>query len=350
MARLATGSSNISNAGARAKTRKASLIDGTRIRQLLQQGTDSIGASIGEFGYRQEMDLYSARMSGSDAIEAALTHNLDNDLNSVLGFCQGNLRDLVAIYVERFQYEKVKTVLRSVSKGASDEMIADQILPEENPSNAHWLHIVRTTETVQEAIEAMRGSPWGRCLAKLDEDISLIEMEDALDRQYFTDSLEASRGKDGSPQLILYLQTEIDHRNIVNQFRAQRQNLSSETREKINISGGKIGDAVIRAASQADTEEALLDALSRSNSFDDSGFDEALQESAKRSTLDPLVNLLRLKRLKMLRRFSYLNPVSAFPVIYYIQAKVLEVQNLRLLVRGKAAGLSDEVIEAHLYI
>ena len=350
MARLATGSSNISNAGARAKTRKASLIDGTRIRQLLQQGTDSIGASIGEFGYRQEMDLYSARMSGSDAIEAALAHNLDNDLNSVLGFCQGNLRDLVAIYVERFQYEKVKTVLRSVSKGASDEMIADQILPEENPSNAHWLHIVRTTETVQEAIDAMRGSPWGRCLAKLDADTSLTEMEDALDRQYFTDSLTASRGKEGSPQLIRYLQTEIDHRNIVNQFRAQRQNLSSETRERINIPGGKIADAVIRAASQADTQEALLEALRRSNAFDDSGFEEAMQESAQRGTFDPLVNLLRLKRLKMLRRFSYLNPVSAFPVIYYIQAKVLEVQNLRLLVRGKASGLSDEVIEAHLYI
>ena len=196
----------------------------------------------------------------------------------------------------------------------------------------------------------MRGSPWGRCLAKLDADTSLTEMEDALDRQYFTDSLTASRGKEGSPQLIRYLQIEIDHKNIVNQFRALRQNLSTETREKINISGGKIADSVIRAASHADTEEALLDALSRSNSFDDSGFDEALRESAERSTLDPLVNLLRLKRLKMLRRFSYLNPVSAFPVIYYIQAKVLEVQNLRLLVRGKAAGLSDEVIEAHLYI
>jgi V/A-type H+-transporting ATPase subunit C len=136
----------------------------------------------------------------------------------------------------------------------------------------------------------------------------------------------------------------------VNKFRAQRQNLSSETRERINIPGGKIADAVIRAASQADTQEALLEALRRSNAFDDSGFEEAMQESAQRGTFDPLVNLLRLKRLKMLRRFSYLNPVSAFPVIYYIQAKVLEVQNLRLLVRGKAAGLSDEVIEAHLYI
>ena len=43
-----------------------------------------------------------------------------------------------------------------------------------------------------------------------------------------------------------------------------------------------------------------------------------------------------------------LNPLSAFPLIYYIESKVLEVQNLRLLVRGKAAGLSDEIIEAHL--
>jgi len=29
---------------------------------------------------------------------------------------------------------------------------------------------------------------------------------------------------------------------------------------------------------------------------------------------------------------------------------VLEVRNIRLLVRGKAAGLSDEVIEAHMNI
>jgi vacuolar-type H+-ATPase subunit C/Vma6 len=43
-----------------------------------------------------------------------------------------------------------------------------------------------------------------------------------------------------------------------------------------------------------------------------------------------------------------LNPLSAFPLIYYIESKVLEVQNLRLLVRGKAVGLPDDVIEAHM--
>ena len=43
--------SNICNASARAKARKASLIDSTRMRQLLQTGPESIGASIGELGY-----------------------------------------------------------------------------------------------------------------------------------------------------------------------------------------------------------------------------------------------------------------------------------------------------------
>ena len=99
MVRAQSGRSNVYNASARAKARKASLIDQTRMRQLVQQGTDSIGASIGEMGYRTEMDLYASKMSGADAVEAALFHNLDNDLAEVLRFCQGKLKSIVAIYV-----------------------------------------------------------------------------------------------------------------------------------------------------------------------------------------------------------------------------------------------------------
>ena len=149
MVRAQSGRSNVYNASARAKARKSSLIDNTRMRQLVQQGPDSIGASIGEMGYRAEMDLYASRMSGADAIEAALFHNMDNDLAEVLRFCQGKLKSLVGIYVERFDYEKAKTVLRAVNGGASDEIIESQILPAENPRNAPWLNIVRSTEGLQ---------------------------------------------------------------------------------------------------------------------------------------------------------------------------------------------------------
>ena len=348
MARVVNGRSNLYNAATRAKARKASLIDSTRMRQLLQQGPESIGVSIGELGYRTEMDIYATRMSGADAVEAALFHNLDNDTAEVMRFCQGHLKSLVGIYAERFDYEKAKTVLRAVNGGASDEFIASQILPSENPRNARWLDIVRNTETVAEAAAAMSGTSWGNEIALLDGEPSLEEMEDALDRRYYADALKAVKGRDGSPDLTRYIRTEIDYLNIVNQFRGIRQGLSSEKRTQLNIPGGKLGDTVLRQASQTESDEALLDALRRSNAFDDSGFEEAIQESANSGSLDAIVSILTHKKSALLSRFAYLNPVSPFPVIYYIERKLLEVRNLRLLVRGKAIGLSNEALEAHM--
>ena len=101
-------------------------------------------------------------------------------------------------------------------------------------------------------------------------------------------------------------------------------------------------------ASQATTQESLLDILRRSIYFDDEGFDEALIESKKTQSLDSIASLLTHKRHAILKRFAYLNPVSPFPVIYYIERKVLEIQNLRLLVRGKTIGLTPEILEAHM--
>ena len=50
----------------------------------------------------------------------------------------------------------------------------------------------------------------------------------------------------------------------------------------------------------------------------------------------------------MMQRMSYLHPVSALPIIHYVAMKVQEVSDLRLIVRGRLAGLSSEVLEAHV--
>ena len=74
MVRVNSGRSNVANAAARAKTRRAGLIDSTKMRQLLQQGPDTIGISIGDMGYRNEIDLYAPRLSGADLIAVSYTH------------------------------------------------------------------------------------------------------------------------------------------------------------------------------------------------------------------------------------------------------------------------------------
>ncbi|MDG1525962.1 MAG: V-type ATPase subunit [Candidatus Thalassarchaeaceae archaeon] len=346
MARIGNGRSNMANASARAKARKAGLIDSTRMRQLLQQGPDTIGTSIAEFGYRTEIDIYAGRLSGADLIEAALNHNLDTDFDSVLRFCQGRLKSMVAVYVERFSYQNAKTVLRAIHSGASSEMVAGQVLPEENLNNNYWLDIIRNCNTLGDAANAMSGTPWGVTLSKMDADSTLQQMEDALDSSYYSGALSSIRGPDGHPLLERYLRNEIDHRNIVNQFRGLRQGITGDDRDTLMIHGGKINKAALKAASQAESNEAILEILRRAPSFDDTGFEEALQASS--NSLDPVVTLLQDQRRTMMRRFAHLNPISAFPIIHYIESKVLEVQNIRLLVRGKAAGLPDEVIEAHM--
>lgn len=349
MATVAVGLSNWANASARGKARKAGLIDATRMRQLLQQSPDAIATSIAEFGYRNELDKYADKLSGVDLVEAALNHNMDRDLNQVLSFCQGHLKGLVGIYVERFTYQKVKTALRAIRSGVSIDVVSSQVLPEENEANLPWLELVSNSDTLQEAATALEGTKFGNALADVDGD-NLMAYEDALDRHYYASATKKFReGTTRHPVLLRYLRTEIDHRNIINLFRAQRQGMSSEERNELMLPGGRaITTTFLRQAAEAETGEALLEVLRRAPGFDDSGFDEALSDSHERETLDPIVRVLTGQRLDLLNRMNMLSPLSAFPVIYYIESKVLEVRNLRLIVRGKAAGLSQEDIEAHL--
>ena len=92
---MIVGSSNPTVAAARAKSRKARLLDRTRLRQLIQQTPDQLTASIADSGYRAEIDLYASRHSGSDLVEMALTHNLESELSAMLKVCSGDLRSQV---------------------------------------------------------------------------------------------------------------------------------------------------------------------------------------------------------------------------------------------------------------
>ena len=266
-----------------------------------------------------------------------------------MGFCQGRLKRIVSVFVLRFSYSNAKAVLRAVNGGVSVESLANSVLPDENEINVNWLEIARQSDTLSDAAAAMRGTPWGSAISDLDADTRLQEYEDALDRHYYNEAISALRTSGQSHSLLLgYLRTEIDHRNIVNLLRALRQDLSAEQRAGLILEGGRaLKGNLLRSAAQADTEDALMEVLRRS-SMETAALEEALKESHKQGGFDPVVSYLGSERRANMRRMSHLNPLSAYPLIYYLESKVLEVQNRRLLVRGKAVGLSDDVIEAHM--
>ncbi|MEC7686419.1 MAG: V-type ATPase subunit [Candidatus Thermoplasmatota archaeon] len=346
---IAAGKGNWANAAARSKARKSKLLEETRLRQLLKSGPETIAASIGELDYRKEIDIYSARLSGADLVEAALAHNLEREVSEVMGYCQGNLRSIVAVFALRFSYSNAKAVLRAVNGGISAENLASSVLPDENELNVDWIEIARQSETLEDAAAAMRGTPWGSAISDMDSDARLQEYEDTLDRHYYREAITELRASGLGHSLLLgYLRNEIDHRNIVNLLRALRQGLPVEQRLDAMLDGGSaLKGSLLKSAAEADSQDALVEALRRSN-MDTTELEEKLQEANEHGGFDPVVSYLAEERRSDMRRMSHLNPLSAFPIIYYLESKVIEVQNLRLLVRGKAVGLPDDIIEAHM--
>jgi len=323
-------------------------MDRTRLRQLIQQSPDQLTVAVADNGYRNEMDLYAGHFTGSDLVEAALTHNLQAELAKILNLCNGKVRSIVEIYTGRFQYQNAKVVLRAVDNEVDVKKVSNAILPEESEINIPWLKIIEESSTIRDAVEQMRRLSFGKDLMAIGEDEGLQAYEDALDRHYFKNSL--AQLKATSPDITIlrnHLRAEIDHRNIINILEGHAFGLTGEEISQALISGGRLISK--RNESQACTSrESLLDVLRLSNTFDLNGFQSVLTESDEKRTLDPVITWLRELEHAQMQRMSYLHPISALPVIHYVSAKVQEIEDLRFIVRGRMAGLSTEVLEAHV--
>tara|TARA_Y100000817_G_scaffold294204_1_gene267857 strand:+ start:941 stop:1981 length:1041 start_codon:yes stop_codon:yes gene_type:complete len=339
---------NTAYVAARAKSRKSSLMDRTRLRQLIQQSPDQLTVAVADNGYRTEIDLYAGHFTGGDLVEAALTHNLQAELSNILNLCNGKVRGMVEIYTGRFRYHNAKVVLRAVMNEVDVKKVANSILPEESEVNTPWLKIIEESNTIRDAVEQMRRLPFGKALVAIGEDEGLQMYEDALDRHYFKHSLSLLQG--GAPDVRIlrnHLAGEIDHRNIINILEGQAFGLSVEEINQALISGGRL--LTERNFSQAvGSRDGLLDVLRQSNNFDSDGFQEAVSSSDEERTLDPVVTWLRNRESAQMQRMSYLHPISALPVIHYVSSKVQEIEDLRFIVRGRMAGLATEVLEAHV--
>ena len=334
---------------ARAKSRRQKLADRARLRQLISQSPDQLTVAIGDIGYRAEMDMYAGRLTGGDLVEAALTHNLEHELDKMVGLCNGKIRAMVEIYTSRYQYHNAKVVLRSVANDVDMEKITHSILPELNDINTPWIKIIESADDLRSASTQMRRKSFGSALAAVPEDARLSDYEDALDRHYFANALKALTGKRPDVRFLKDLvASEIDHRNILNVLEAGAVGLSNEQIVDLLIPGGRVVPKRAFSAIATGGKDALLDLLRNAARFDGASFDEALATSAETRSLDAVVTWLKEREHKMMARMSFLHPVSALPVIHYIAMKVQEVDDLRLIVRGRLAGLPTDVLEAHI--
>ncbi len=337
---------NYAYAVARVQARRAKLIPRSEYEKILKMDLSEITRYIEDSTYKADVDELSARFSGLDLLEAALTVNEERTNAAVRKMVDGEGGELVSLYLARHLVADIKTVLRGKNAGASRDELLKELLLEDLDTYGIFQPLladdVQTPADVAQALARQGGiaAQWARVLEAVEDD-ALSAYEDALDKAYYhflLTSLEESKQR-GSHQMLQYVRREIDARNLQNAARWVANGQTTDFMPYV-IPGGrdvKVG-AVMRLAQCQDlaafrdtvTELGLPESLAG-----------ALGEAAD-GRLAPFQTALHQWHMAELDKLSHSNPLSIIPILVFLTRKDQEVVTLRALARGKAAGLSED--------
>ncbi|AFD00152.1 A-type ATP synthase subunit C [Methanocella conradii HZ254] len=351
--RRSAGSGNYSYATTRVKARKAFLFPRETYLKLLQMDIPEISRFIGESKYKDEIDELATRYSGIDLMEHALNLNLARDFGQIMGFCKGELKLLIGSYLNRWDVWNIKTILRGKSFGASEDEIRETLVPA-GSIDLQKLNDLIHKSAIADVVEGLAGTMFYKPLMEAMDEYNkthlLSAFENALDKAYYENLLSLEiPGTKADELFINFIRLEIDFVNLRTLFRLKRENVEHEKIMAFMIPGGsKFNIDGLRKLAQAPSYAEFLSMLKEYPYWDE--ISGAVQKSQETGSLNPVEIALRKALIAHGERISHLYPLSVTPILGYIVRKNTEVNNLRIIARGKESGLSDEVIKSQLVI
>ena len=298
-----------------------------------------IARYIQDLEYRREIDRYGSTLSGADLIETALVDNLAKDVGDFLSFSKGKLRDILHVYAEKYRVDNLKNIIRGINQNM-DKTNLERLVCPINDSDKDLYNKLYDSKTVEDVIASLEGTayfnPLKKALESRNSD-SLQPLEDALDLIYYRNLV--SNQPSGGADVEVYrnfIHLKVDIANIKTLLRMRHRGISAHN--ELLINGGSISIDLLSSTQSLDD---LLTSLEGTKYF------ELLEPHLQKDSVDlnSCVHSLDEHMANKTKRFSYLYPLSVLPVLDYLLKKEREVYNLRAIVRGKQAGLSNEIIE-----
>ena len=331
--------SNYAYVATRARSRRSRLLPAEAYNQLLNLEHAEIARYIQDLEYRREIDRYGSTLSGADLIETALVDNLAKDVGDFLSFSKGKLRDILQVYAEKYRVDNLKNIIRGINQ-SMDKTNLERLVCPINDSDKDLYNKLYDSKSVEDVITSLEGTayynPLKKALESRNSD-SLQPLEDALDLIYYRNLV--SNQPSGGADVEVYrnfIHLKVDIANIKTLLRMRHRGISAHN--ELLINGGSLS---IDLLSNTQSLDDLLTSLEGTKYF------ELLEPHLQKDSVDlnSCVHSLDEYMANKTKRFSYLYPLSVLPVLDYLLKKEREVYNLRAIIRGKQAGLSNEIIE-----
>ena len=336
---------------ARVKAKKSLLLGDEDYNKMLQMSVPEISRYISESGYQKEMNELASSLDGLDLLEHATNANMAKVFSSILEASQGELKTMVAAYLEKWDIWNLKVILRGKSYGLDAESIKEDLVPA-GSLGVEELDKLLSLDTDEDVLALF--SKLEKVTIPQDvmnsyrETKNLGEIEDFLDKFHYT-RLLASIKPDSRPTKMFeeYVRKEIDVRNLETILKLKAEGIHGETVMKYIIPGGKQVDK--RYAAQLANAETIAAAASDLQQFEFYDIIKDLVESDS-VNLRQVVTEMKRYEIAQAKKFSHLYPLSVIPVLDYMIHKEIEVGNIRTIARATESGLDKEVIKGLLVI
>ncbi len=334
---------------ARVKAKKKWLYSPETYARFLRMGIPEIARFIGEGQYAEEVLALGTRFSGVDLIEMATRNNLAKVFTQIYELSEGHLRDMISRYLDRWDVWNVKSIMRGKFSGSTKEEIWETVIPAGSFAEEYLRNLLEMG-TIEEIVEGLTGTIYWEALNEVEGEVkesgSLAPFEDALTHRYYSYLLEAIPPTiEPNIRFRNFIRREIDALNLKTLLRVRFEDV--EIKRDVFISGG--------LQIPKEDLEGLIDApLERVEAeLKGTAFAVAvapLLKEIEKKGLNEAIRTIEKIHLSRASKYSHIHPLSILPVLDYFSRKEREVENIRIIARGKQAGLSEDVIKELLVI
>ncbi len=343
-------SGNYAYTSARVKAKKSKLLREEDYNKMLMMSVPEISHYISDAGYSREMTDLATRHSGLDLLEYATYANMAKAFRSILLASTGELRDMVQLYLTKWDFWNLKVVLRGKSYGLPTESIREDLVPagklqEEDLERLLAANDVEDVLTVFTAVSHVRFPPEIAGSYKLSHTLGTIE--DYLVKDYYKGLLDYLSAN-SRPVIIFrnYIRSEIDALNIETVLKLKSEGVVGEIGMNYYVPGGKeIDDKIMGQMLAAPDMKAMESTVSQLVMYND--IKAALPANP---TMPAVVAAMKQYKLGLVNSVAHMYPLSVIPVFDYMIHKEIEVGKIRMIARGTESGLDRETMKELLVI
>ncbi len=347
--RLPIETGNYPYVTARVKAKRGLLLPKDTYDRLLLMEVPEIARFLGEREYKTEMIALGAKERGVDLIEDAVTRNLAKVYNQLYEFSEGSLRAMVGRYLDRYDLENIKAIVRAKVYDAPRDEVVDDLVPAGSFSQ-EFLEELVDMPTLEAVFKALEGTIYATAFAALGKKASEIgnwaEWEDRVSRLYYAELLASVPPSTEANRLMRrFIKREIDIVNLKTLLRAWDAKAKFE--REIFLDGAEELDVETLHELAGLDKAALTKRLADYSFYDEIAAD---LERVEATGIGALMRRVEKVHLLEAARYAHLHPLSILPILDYIVLKDREVQNIRVIARGKESGLSTDVIRGLLVV